>query len=210
MKKVIFLDFDGTITKVDTCSLMVEAFAKEGWEALNKLWEDKKLSTAACANQTFKLFEANIEDVKKLMETIEIDEYFKEFLSLCRSKGYDTYVLSDGYDFNIQAVLQRHDIDITYFANRMLYDSSKGFDIECPHENSLCKNCGTCKTNLIKELNKDGNQVVYIGDSYSDMCPAAIADVVFAKGVLYDYCLEKGINAVHFDDFRDIILSGLL
>lgn len=31
MKRVFFVDFDGTITKVDVCAAMVEAFAGDGW-----------------------------------------------------------------------------------------------------------------------------------------------------------------------------------
>jgi len=42
--------------------------------------------------------------------------------------------------------------------------------------------------------------------SCSDTCPAERADLVFAKDVLYEYCMENGIAAVHFDDFQDIML----
>ena len=31
MKRVFFVEFDGTITKVDVCAAMVEAFAGDGW-----------------------------------------------------------------------------------------------------------------------------------------------------------------------------------
>ena len=39
MKRVFFVDFDGTITKVDVCAAMVEAFAGDGWREINDLWE---------------------------------------------------------------------------------------------------------------------------------------------------------------------------
>ncbi len=48
-------------------------------------------------------------------------------------------------------------------------------------------------------------EVVYIGDGYSDTCPAAKADLVFAKDVLYEYCREQGIPAVPFNSFQDIL-----
>ena len=69
----------------------------------------------------------------------------------------------------------------------------------------LCGNCGTCKTTLMEKLNKEGHQAVYIGDSYSDTCPAEHADHVFARDVLYEYCLENSIPAIPFNDFREII-----
>lgn len=209
MKKVFFVDFDGTITKKDTCYAMVETFAKDGWEEISRLWEDKKLSTEDCANRIFELFQASLEDVGNLMDKMEIDGYFKEFLELCRHKGHEVYILSDGYDFNIKTVLEKHNIEVKYYSNKLLYDTDKGFSIECPYHNPSCGNCGTCKTSLIKALKGDSGQVVYIGDGYSDMCPAAIADVVFAKDFLYKYCREKGINAIFFSDFKDIISSDI-
>lgn len=206
VKTAIVTDFDGTITKVDTCFAMVQTFAKEGWQELNKLWEEKKISTTDCANQTFALFDATPEDIKGFLDTMEIDDYFKDFRALCREKGYELYILSDGYDFNIETILKKYGInDVKFFANRLLYEQGNGFSMESPSNNPICGNCGTCKTNFVKKLKEDGYQVVYIGDGHSDMCAAEKADVVFAKGTLYQYCREKGIEAVEFGDFRGII-----
>ena len=203
MKKSIFVDFDGTVTKADTCAAMVDAFAKGDWERLNRLWEKKELSTEECANLTFQMFRATPEDIKELVESIDIDEYFKVFLAFCRERGYRVYVLSDGYDFNIRTVFAKHDIDLPYYANRLVYEN--GFRIKCQHGNPDCETCGTCKTRLMEQLREEGSQVVYIGDGYSDTCPAAKADVVFAKGALYEYCLDQGIPAFPFKDFSDVM-----
>ena len=203
MKKVFFVDFDGTITKVDTCAAMVEAFAREGWEEINSQWEKKLLSTRDCANMTFKLFRAGLSEIKSLIETMEIDEYFEEFLTVCRTMDYSVYVLSDGYDYCIETVFKKYGIDISYYANRMIYNN--GFKIDCPHQNSSCGNCGVCKTGLMSKLKGDANQVIYIGDGYSDTCPALNADLVFAKGILYNFCLEKGVKVIQYDSFKDIV-----
>ena len=210
MKKAVFVDFDGTITKVDTCDAMLKAFTGDGREEINRLWEEKKLSTEECANMIFRQFHACPEDIENLMGIIEIDGHFKEFLELCRARGHEVYVLSDGYDFNIKTVFKKHNINARYFANKLLYEPEKGFGIECIYRNESCGNCGTCKTNLIQALKRDCGQVVYIGDGYSDICPAAIADIVFAKGILFKLCAEKGINAINFSSFADIIASGLI
>lgn len=203
MKKTIFVDFDGTITRKDVCAAMVENFAAEGWQEINEKWERKELSTKDCANMTFQLFRAGIDEVAELMETIEIDDSFRDFFHFCRELGYKVYILSDGYDYCIEAVLRKYDLCVPYYANKMIYDQV--FTIECPHFNDSCGNCGTCKTKLIKALQEEGSQAVYIGDGYSDTCPAGHADVVFAKKNLYEYCLEKGITAIHYDTFADIL-----
>ena len=203
MKKTIFIDFDGTITKVDTCAAMVEAFAAEGWQEINDRWERKELSTVDCANQTFALFHAGMEDITKLMESIEIDDFFIDFLHHCRELDYKVYVLSDGYDFCIEAVFRKYGLQVPYYSNKMMYN--QGFQIECAHFNESCGNCGTCKTKLMTALKEKGSETVYIGDGYSDTCPAVHADIVFAKGVLYNYCLAKGIKTIHYETFADIL-----
>ncbi len=204
MSIVFFIDFDGTITKKDTCAAMVESFADGGWETINEKWERKEISTEECANRTFKLFRAGLHDVKKLMDTMEIDDYFIDFLNLCRDRGYGVYVLSDGYDFCLETVFRKYHIEVPYYANKMIYD--QGFEIKCPNANPACGICGTCKTKLIDELKGEGNLVVYIGDGYSDTCPAMKADVVFARDALYKFCKDNGVGARYFDNFKDIIL----
>ena len=51
---------------------------------------------------TFKLFRVGLKEIKSLIEKIEIDEYFQEFLALCRNQDYKIHILSDGYDFCIE------------------------------------------------------------------------------------------------------------
>lgn len=58
---------------------------------------------------------------------------------------------------------------------------------------------------MLKLKEKD-SQAVYIGDGYSDVCPATKADVVFAKDTLYEICREKGIQAIAYRNFKDIII----
>jgi len=203
MKRVFFLDFDGTITKRDTCFLMVETFAGEGWKEIDEQWVRKEISTEECASMTFRLIDAGPKEVQELIETVEIDEHFLDFLHLCRKQGHDIYILSDGYDFIIDMVLKRYKIDVPYYANQMIYQN--GFKIACPYLNPDCGQCGTCKSSLMEKLKGDAEQVIYIGDGASDTCPASKADLVYAKDYLYQYCLEKGIPVVRFETFLDII-----
>lgn len=203
MKKTFFIDFDGTITKVDTCIAVMDAFAQDAWKEVNEMWERKELTTEECANRVFQLINVSPGHLRRLLETIEIDDYFLDFLAFCKDQSYQVYVLSDGYDFHIETVFHKYGIDLPYYANRLIYND--GFRISCIYSNPSCGGCGTCKTTLMEKLKKEGFQAVYIGDSYSDTCPAVQADLVFAKDVLYEYCMENGIAAVRFDDFQDIM-----
>ncbi|HHW61438.1 MAG TPA: MtnX-like HAD-IB family phosphatase [Syntrophomonadaceae bacterium] len=208
MKKIFFIDFDGTITTLDSCTAMVEAFARDGWQEINQRWEQKELGTEDCANQTLALFDVSPEKLKDFLKNIAIDEFFPQFLQHCRKNGYPVYILSDGYDLNIQTILDEHQLQLPYYCNELIYTDC--FQIRCPHKNDECGNCGTCKSSLMKRLKEKDSQTIYIGDGYSDICPASQADLVFAKEPLYSICQEKGIAAVPYQNFYDIIvIQGL-
>ncbi|AGK99782.1 MtnX-like HAD-IB family phosphatase [Desulfoscipio gibsoniae] len=203
MKKVFYIDFDGTITQKDTCQAMVEAFAGEGWQQINELWEKRKISTEECANRTFQLFRATLDDLRSLLDTIEIDEGFGTFVKFCKKECYPVYILSDGYDFCIEYILKKHGYKIPYFANQLVFE--QGFRIRCSYYNQDCGLCGTCKLSLMKRLTQPGSQVVYVGDGISDICPAGHSNLVFAKGKLFEYCRAEGISAIPIAGFIEVL-----
>ena len=206
-KTTFFIDFDGTITTLDTINAMQQAFvAEKDRPAILKiiaLWKQKLLSTQECANQTFKYFSADMDDMLALLETIEIDASFTEFLERCRSAGDRVYVLSDGFDLSIQTVFHKYAIDLPFYSNVMVFGN--GFKVECPLANPECGQCGVCKTSLMQHLREPATRCIYIGDGHSDTCPAKHADTVFAKEPLYTLCKDNGVDTIKFESFREII-----
>ncbi len=201
---IFFVDFDGTVATVDVCEKMVTAFAGDGWQEINELWERKELSTVECARQTLKLFRTNDPaDFYNLLNDVTIDPGFGEFLTYCRERGYPVVILSDGYSFYIEHLLQREGIELPYYANTMVFHPE--LDIEAPYISENCDLCGVCKLELMQKLAPAAKKTVYIGDGYSDFCPACSADVVFGKTRLYEHCLREGKTVYHFTDFNDIV-----
>lgn len=205
MKKVFLVDFDGTVTKKDTVYIMVEKFAKEGWQYYNELWEKGEMSTEECAIETLKLMEVSEEELFKfIMENVEIDDHFLEFLGVTKEKGYEVVIVSDGYDFIIEAVMKKYNLKLPYYSNKMWFEGGK-IKVAFPYKDKECDKCGMCKLNILKEYRKKGYSVAFVGDGYSDFCVVEHADEVFAKDVLADYCEEKGIKYFRFGSFKDII-----
>ncbi|MTI80940.1 MAG: HAD-IB family phosphatase [Firmicutes bacterium] len=205
MKQVFFLDFDGTVTKDDVVATMVKKFCRPGWKELNDQWERGELSTEQVANKTFQLFDATITDIYRLLDTIELDDYFADFVQLCNDKNYSIYILSDGYGLLIKYILQRHGLgDLVVYANELVADNS-GYSISCTHLNDQCGKCGTCKKTLLHKLKEKSTLAVYAGDGYSDTCVCHEADVVFAKNSLLSYCQDKNVPAIPYTSFKDII-----
>ena len=199
---MFFIDFDGTITKQDVCSAMVTKFAKEGWEEINLLWEHGNLSTEECAQLTLDLIDVEPEQLEDFFEKAEIDKSFLDFVIWAEQQRYPISILSDGYDNYIEKVLARYELAIPYYANHLEYE--QGWRIKCLHWDKDCQKCGVCKKDLMQELLQPGYISIYIGDGYSDVCPAEYADIVFAKDNLARLCTEKGIPFHQYNDFNDI------
>lgn len=206
MRITFFIDFDGTITKQDTCHSMTKAFARGDWEAIEKRWEQGQLTTVECARETFRLFDSNKNKLKQFLLNIEIDPYFIPFVNLCRQKGFEIYILSDGYDFNIKTIFEKYGITgIPFFSNELIINEDNSFDIKATYASLNCTRCGTCKTEIFERLKKPDALSVYIGDGISDTCAAQKADKIFAKGKLLKYCMNNDIKAQAFKDFSEII-----
>ncbi len=203
MGRIFFIDFDGTITLEDTCVAMVKTFAADGWEEIDRLWQQKKITTEECSNRLFQLLDAKPADLEALLSTIEIDPYFTEFVRLAHGNGDKIAALSDGFDFNINTVFRKYGINLPFYANKLSYDGK--YIVECLYNNKSCGNCGTCKTDLINKLKNGSDEAVYIGDGSSDFCAAEHADLVFAKNSLLKHCNENGIDAIPYRNFGDII-----
>jgi 2-hydroxy-3-keto-5-methylthiopentenyl-1-phosphate phosphatase len=45
---------------------------------------------------------------------------------------------------------------------------------------------------------------VYIGNGFSDRCPAEYADMLLAKGDLLNHCRREKIECIPFGNFRDV------
>jgi len=205
MKRIFFLDFDGTITLEDTCFLMIQQFCRPGWEEVNEQWEQGEIGTLECARRTFALFDASREELVIFLQQIPVDSGFKDFLKLVEQNGDSIFILSDGYDLNIKTIFTANDIEkIPFYANMLLYTGGK-FDLDSPYHNPVCGKCGTCKTNLLEQLRGEKRQTIYIGDGSSDKCPVKQADIIFAKGKLMEYCQSSGLPAKEFNSFQDII-----
>ena len=197
----IYCDFDGTITKTDSVNTFFEMYAPKSWLDSEKLWVEGKISSRENAIiQVGLLKNVSQKQLNDYIEAIEIDDYFLEFVDFVKSNNIKLTILSDGFDLFIKKVLERYDLDIPYFANKLTYNGGS-FSIEFPYYNENCdKKAGMCKCQKVKE-----DKFCYIGDGTSDLCIASKADVLFASKNLHKYCEEHKIKHSHFTSFRNII-----
>lgn len=203
---VIFCDFDGTITKKDTIDKFLETYASEKWLEVEKLWENGEIGSKECLERQVQCVEYLSENqLNEFIDSIEIDEYFINFLSRVRNNGIEFHIVSDGFNLFIDRILEKYGIkDISIFSNKLYlsYGELRSF---FPLYKTNCKSgAGVCKCSVIKDVFA-GREVIYIGDGRSDMCAAKHADILYAKGKLVSYCKENNINCIPFNNFNDIL-----
>ena len=203
MKKInaIYCDFDGTITKKDSVNGFFEKYTGDKWLESEKLWIEGKISSRENAIiQVGLLKNVSQKQLDDYINSIEIDDYFLDFVDFVKSQNIKLTILSDGFDLFIKKVLDRNNLDIPYFANKLTYKDGE-FSIEFPYYNENCdKKAGMCKCQKVKE-----KSFCYIGDGTSDLCIASKADFLFASKNLHKYCKENKIKHVPFTSFCNII-----
>lgn len=205
MKRVYFTDFDGTITKLDTTEAMVQTFAQEGWQENMRKWEQGELSTEESAREILRLFRVTRKKLAHFVENIPIDDTFRDFVTYIEKRQEKLYILSDGFDFNLDLILQKAGLSqLQTYSNCLIIKNNK-YDLASPFTSPWCGKCGTCKKTLVENLKGAAEEAIYIGDGYSDICGSQAADLIFAKGHLLQHCHTLGIPAQPFTTFGEII-----
>ncbi|SHH37723.1 MtnX-like HAD-IB family phosphatase [Tepidibacter thalassicus] len=207
MEYIIICDFDGTITLNDTVNAMADEFSVGDWRKLDEMWICGKCSGSEVSQKILEMIDTDEHKLREFIKNIKIDPYFKEFMEYIKEKVIEFYIVSDGFDFNIETILEENEIiGVICFSNMLQFEGKKlmGF---YPNVNEDCKKCGNCKRNIITNVNIENKKIIYIGDGYSDRCAAKLGDYIFAKGELANHLKEENIDFIEFNNFKDILLK---
>jgi len=205
---IVFTDFDGTITPTDIGDLMFKVFggpeecsrafleARDGKIGMMESWRRSCATVGSLSASTFGTFVAGQ----------NIDAGFRRFEQYCRSKSIPVHILSDGFDLYIRQVLEKERLShVPFYSNQMVIEDGGVLAPRFPYTDAECIRCANCKRNHLLTKSGDDNVIVYIGNGYSDQCPARFADVVFAKEALLTYCERENITYHRFETFDDVL-----
>ena len=210
MKKIAFVtDFDGTITHNDFFHMVIDAYLEE--KDLQP-WYDYKAGRKGhfdALDSIFGKIRADKNAFDALIDTIDVDEDFTAVLSLCKEKGFPVYVVSAGCAYYIKRrignLLSEYNAEL--IANGGEYRPETGMKMVKPSSEYVYFDevVGISKAKVVKDLQHKGYFVVFAGDGAVDFEGAKEADVVFAKGVLWEKCREFGVDARYLHSFKDIL-----
>ncbi len=204
----VFVDFDGTITKQDVGEAIFREFGNPS--ETNKIVDDL-LNDRITARQCWELLFATIKtiDAQKLdqfIDQMKIDPTFHLFHEYCFKNGIELFVLSDGFDYYINRIFNRENLNhIKLFANNLLINDANEFVPSFPYFDIECQTSANCKRNHILNNSGDGEFTIYIGDGNSDKYSTEFCDFIFAKDDLLKHCEKQRITYFPFINFEDII-----
>ncbi len=204
----IFVDFDGTISQKDVGEQMFLRFGDV--EKANEIavkWMNFTLKATDAWTQTCNTVkDFNHDEFDTFLNEIKIDEGFKNFFGWCGKNGYEIKVLSDGFDYYIKKFLLREGLqNLEVHTNTLAFGTNNELKPIFPFTDEECSKCANCKRNHILNFSGDDDYTVYIGDGFTDFCPAQFCDFVFAKGSLLKYCEKNRITYFPYTTFNDVL-----
>jgi len=204
LRPKMFVDFDGTITKVDVGNAFFRRFgdAQASREFVEK-WKSGELSGRDLTIMEARFVRVDESQALEFIEGFEIDPTFKKFASFCEKNSSELTVLSDGLDFYIKRILELNGISgVPFYSNNAHFEHGT-IRVEFPYQ-SDCPKCGNCKGYQILTRTGIDDVIVYVGNGFSDRCGVQYADIIFAKDELLKYCEDNNITFFPFEDFDDV------
>jgi 2-hydroxy-3-keto-5-methylthiopentenyl-1-phosphate phosphatase len=208
-KRIIFCDFDGTITVNDNIVAIMKHFKPGNWEELVEQVISKKISIREGVGRMFALLPASMkqEVVDYAISNVKIRDGFRELLAYAKQEDITFLVTSGGIDFFVYPVLSDFPIPKENIYCNGSDFSGEHIHITWPHPcDEQCRNdCGMCKTTIIRGYPEAEYHRILIGDSVTDFEGAKLADTVFARSHLIQMCEELHMPYYAYETFFDVI-----
>lgn len=205
---VIFCDFDGTITETDNIIEIMKRFAPPEWEPIKDQILAQTISIQEGVGRMFALLSTDLksEITKFVLSNAKIRPGFQELLQYCKAQDIRFLVTSGGIDFFVNPILEPYGLEDNIYCNSADF-SGDIIRITWPHACDVhCdRNCGMCKTTILRSYDPDQYERYVIGDSITDLAVSKLADHVFARAFLIEKCEELGIPYTPYKDFFDVI-----
>ena len=206
----LFVDFDGTITRQDVGNAFFREFGGPVCEGIIEEYRNEKISAHECfRREVAAIGTLPMQRAIAFLRDQPIDESFKTLMVFCQRHQIDLHIVSDGLDFYIRDILSTHGLRVSFFANKLaLIDKgvNRGYavSIDFPYSDSECTRCACCKRNIMLTHAGEDDVIVFVGEGYSDRCPARYADIVFAKDELQTFCQRENISYFPYNSLADV------
>jgi len=201
---IICLDFDDTIVLDNTTRQIHTRFAAPGWEEAERRRARGELTVEQANATAFATIEADEAEMREFAVSVARPrEGFLELLDWAHWNDWMAVVVSNGYDFYVDAILDHLGVDrvarhagrtMREYQWRVRYYSPRGIEIE-----------DGFKLSYAAAFRGAGDFVAYVGDGASDVAAARLAPVVFARSTLLEELAGTRERVFGFETFGDVM-----
>lgn len=212
---LIVCDFDGTVTARDTNSELARRFAPDRYAAIEGKLARREVSVRETLAHEFEGLGVPLDALVEVALEVPVRPGFRVLVEQTRAAGGDVILLSSGFRQIIEPILEREGMAglVQLLANDIEVgpDGARIRWRELP----MCDICDEhCKRHEVAQLRTgllhDGrrfDQLVFVGDGFSDRCGADVADRIFARDSLATWLDAQGVAWEAWDDFHDIVAA---
>jgi 2-hydroxy-3-keto-5-methylthiopentenyl-1-phosphate phosphatase len=208
----VLVDFDGTACLHDVAEHLLIEFGHPSWSDHDVAWERGEIGGRdALSNQAAMLSAPLHEMLRFAIDHCPLDPTFGPFVEWSQAQNIPVTLVSDGFGFYIEPLLEAHAI----VGTKLVTNGWRGIEgLSFPNGHPECVGCGTCKKRAVELAQASSGRVAFVGEGPSDRFGARYADVTFAKvgESLIRRCDAEGISYVPWTDFNDVraALEGLV
>jgi 2-hydroxy-3-keto-5-methylthiopentenyl-1-phosphate phosphatase len=200
-ERIVFVDFDGTVTSEETLSGLLMRMSPRGCESVIEDMLSEKVTLAEGLNIIFGNIPSSREnEIEDYISTVPLRPGFEEFLLYCRSVDLPVVILSGGIrqmvEYKIRPlrglIKDVYSVELDTSGETMRMVAEHGNDKEFMDKPAIM-------------ARYDYKEAICIGDGYTDFSMAEISDVVFARDQLAAHMDEVGASYYRWEDYFDII-----
>ena len=206
----IFVDFDGTITDLDTFDILVKRFAgDDAWRRTEIGLEDGSMSLRDVLQLQASYVRGTFAEVAAILRAeITIDPSFAVFVAGAQARGIAVTIVSSGIAPIIADRLGAIGLGALPIIANEIDPAPTGWSIRFRDADGN----GTDKAAILRAAKAAGTRTIFFGDGRSDYAAALVADRTFAKSglALERYLGERGVPFAAFTTFADIDLDRII
>jgi 2,3-diketo-5-methylthio-1-phosphopentane phosphatase len=202
--RLVYVDYDGTITDQDTFyTLAYDTAGKAAWQDIEDRLQSGALALRDVLTVQARMLRISLDDADAILaQRLQFDPTFAAFVGACEANDVALAILSSGVKPLIARALSRQGLGrVPVLASEVVVEPD-GWVMQ--HRDDSAN--GHDKAAAVRAAQAAGQQVVYVGDGFSDYAAALLADVRFAKRgrSLQPYLLKRQVPFTAFDTFAEI------
>jgi len=201
-------DFDGTITEEDIFDGLFARYADpKCWET-HQAYHDREISLKDAYLGMASHFRGSREDIYSfLRKEARLRDGFRELHQRLTAVGARSMIVSNGFDIYLEYLVKLWKLGFTkedIICHHAEIRENHFIPVFREHQKLRHKNCLIGKAEIIEEQQQAGAFVAFAGNGYSDTPAAQVADLVFGRQRLAEYCRENNIPFIPFATFTEV------